>query len=111
MSRQCGTKSVDGVTFYYSYSQCVGFRRDGQPAHFTGERFSVTTARHIRQFMAELEYNANTVPADQFRTMLAAFPHVPNASFSRFPRESDDLFVRTGYAHPDSIIGSRTPYR
>lgn len=109
--QQRGTTIHDGTTFYFSYSTIVGFRRDGQRAQFNGKRYSATTARHIRQFMADLNREADEMTPEDFARSLRAFPALPTASFSKFSRASDERFVRTGYADAQSIIGERTPLR
>lgn len=109
--QQRGTVNHDGTTFYFSYSTIIGFRRDGQRAHFTGQRLSVTTARHIRTFGQELGYEYDEMPAEDFARSLAAFPSLPVASFSKFGRVSDDAFLRTGYTDERSILMGRAPHR
>lgn len=107
--QQRGTVDHEGTTFYFSYSTIVGFRRDGQRAHFTGQKFSTTTARHIRQFGQELGYEYDTMTPEDFARSLRAFPALPTASFSKFGKASDERFVRTGYTDERSILMGRAP--
>jgi hypothetical protein len=107
--QQRGTIECDGTTFYFSYSTIVGFRRDGQRAHFNGKRYSATTTRHIQRFGQELGYEYDTMTPEDFARSLRAFPSLPAASFSKFGKASDDRFVRTGYTDERSILMGRAP--
>lgn len=48
-----GTVTIDPITLFFSYSDCVGYRYGNLYARFIDKKYSPTTSKHVKEFVRQ----------------------------------------------------------